>query len=193
MKLTAGRIAAVGGLAATASMVLLMAGADAHHPEVSASAPCEDETGRALVQIKAESWSQAGYGDEHRYNANVSVSFDGVTVGSGAFLPSNNFSFTVKYSAKADGATHTVRATAVAGFGPVGEFGSAGEFRESTVKLPIDCKETAPTTTTTKPVTTTTTTTPPATTTTVPTEVGGVVQSRPDVAAPIVVVPRFAG
>ncbi len=196
MKLTAGRITAIGGLAATASMVLLMAGADAHHPEVSASSSCAD--GLARVRIDAVSW--ASDTPDHRYNANVSISFDGTTVGSGAFLPTNNFAFAITLSTAADGATHTVRATAVSGFGPAGEFGLQGEFREATVTLPANCTVVVTTTTTTATPGATTTTvaansgvdagTP---TTTVPVIVGGTIETRPDIAPPIVVQPRFAG
>lgn len=195
MKLTAGRITAIGGLAATASMVLLMAGADAHHPEVSASSSCAD--GLARVRIDAVSWTTDT--PDHRYNANVSISFDGATVGSGAFLPTNNYAFGVTLSIAADGATHTVRATALAGFGPAGEFGLQGEFREATVTLPVNCTVAVTTTTNAAPGATTTTVaansgvdagTP---TTTVPVIVGGAIETRPDVAPPIVVQPRFAG
>ena len=193
MKLTAGRVTAIGGLATAASLVLLMSGADAHHPEVSASASCAD--GQAVVRIAAISWVTDN--EAHRYNSNVSVSFDGTVVGSGAFAPTT-FGFTVLHNAPADGASHVVRATAVAGFGPTGEFGSEGEFRETTVVLPVDCASTAttvPPTTTVVSVTTVPSTGGSATTTTageVPVVVGGEVETRQP-ANPIVVLPKFAG
>ena len=147
--------------------------------------------------------------NDHRYNANVAISFDGAVVGSGAYLPGNGYGFTLLYSTPADGRAHTVRATAVAGFGPTGEFGGVGEFRETTVTLPVDCSSTATTTTTTTPPGTVTTTTAPGsvtttvpgansgidltTTTAVPVVVGGIIETRPDAAVPVAVIPRFAG
>lgn len=193
MKLTAGRITAIGGLAAASSLLLLVPSADAHHPEVSTSAVCVN--GQAQVRIDTASWVTDT--PEHRHNSDVRVAWDGTTVGSGAFLPSNNYAFSITYTVTADGSTHTVRATAIPAWGPSGEFGSPGEFRETTVTLPTNCvvatTTTAPSnTTTTVPDSgaTTTTTTAPAT---VPVIVGGATETRPDVAPPIVVQPRFAG
>lgn len=197
MKLTAGRITAIGGLAAAASMVFLVAGADAHHPEVTTSAVCVN--GRAQVRIDTASWVTDV--PDHRYNSNVSVSWDGTVVGSGAFLPSNNYAFSITYTTNADGSTHTVRATAIAAWGPNGEYGFPGEYREATVTLPTNCVATtttaAPTTTASGGTTTTAgnvaTSTSTTTTTAVPVIVGGETETRPDVAPPIVVQPRFAG
>ena len=161
MKLTAGRGIAIGGFAAAASMALLINGADAHHPEVSASATCA--SGSSAVRIDSSSWITDN--PDHRYNANISISWDGTVIGSGAYLPTNSYEFILLYTAPADGTTHTVRATAAAGFGPVGEFDGVGEFRETTVTLPVDCTSTA--TTTTAPATTTTAARTATTTTTV--------------------------
>lgn len=205
MKLTVGRGIAVGGFAAAASMALLINGADAHHPEVAASSTCAN--GQAAVRINSSSWITDI--PDHRYNPNIAISFDGAVIGSGSYVPSNGYAFTLLYGAPADGRTHTVRATAVGAFGPSGEYNGVGEYRETTVTLPVDCESTATTTTTapttTAPATTTTaagsvTTTTGAglgqtdvTTTTVPVAVGGVVETRPDAAVPVAVIPRFAG
>ena len=180
-------------------MALLINGADAHHPEVSASSTCA--SGQAAVRIDSASWISDI--PDHRYNPNIAISFDGAVIGSGSYVPSNGYAFTLLYGAPADGRTHTVRATAVGAFGPSGEYGNIGEYRETTVTLPVNCASTA-TTTTTAPTTTTTTapvtTTTAAglgatgvTTTTVPVIVGGVVETRPDAAVPVAVIPRFAG
>lgn len=197
MKVTPGRIGAVGGLAAVAAIALLPPGADAHHPEISASAVCA--AGLAEVRIVAAAWESDT--PDHRQNPDVSVSFGGQSVGRGAFLPSNNYSFTVVHRAPADGRTYTVRATSVAPWGVAGEFGSAGEFTETTVTLPTNCEAT-PTTapsTTQAPATTTTvaagsgSSVSVTTTTSGPAVVGGVVETRPVAPAPVVVQPRFAG
>lgn len=195
MKLTAGRITAIGGLTAAASLAFLVAGADAHHPEVSTSAVCSN--GQAQVRINTASWETDT--PEHRYNSNVQLSWDGTTIGGGAFLPSNNYAFSITYTTTADGSTHTVRATAVPAWGPNAEYGFPGEFRETTVTLPTNCV--APTTTAapTTTVGSTTVTTPTTTvagttpTSTVPVIVGGETETRPDVAPPIALQPRFAG
>lgn len=199
MKLTAGRITAVGGLAATASLVFLMAGADAHHPELTASSVCSN--GLAEVRINTFSWDTEDLG--HRYNSNVEVTVGNVVAGRGAFTPANNYAFSLVYRTPADGSTRTVRATALVAWGPNGEFGYPGEFRDTTVTLPTNCVVAATTSTTTTAPSgaTTTTTAPTGATTTAPTTtaanvpviVGGQTETRPDVAPPIVLQPRFAG
>lgn len=199
----------------TATFALMMRGADAHHPEVTASAVCAD--GQSIVTIRATSWET----DEapRRHNNDVVVTFDAVVVGRGVFVPSNQYSFEIPYRTATDGATHTVRAAAVAPFGPQGEFGDAGSFRETTVTTPSNCSPAAaPTTTiastsTTVPVapgapggTTGTSTTLPsapgtgagtvtAPTPTVVVDVLGAAESRTGNAAavPVEVLPRFAG
>ncbi len=201
MKVTTARIGVIGGVAAVAAITLLPPGADAHHPEITASAVCAD--GLAEVRIVAMAWQSTT--PDHRYNPDIRVLFDGRQVGQGAFLPSNNYGFTIVHRAPADGRTYTVRATSNAPWGPSGEYGSTGEFTDTRVTLPADCDATAPTTTvaptTTAAAPTTTTTTTVAgggagtiiTTTTVPTVVGGVVETRPVAPAPIAVAPKFAG
>lgn len=177
-KLLAGAIA----LLPAAGLLAISQLADAHYPTIEATAVCVDT--EAQITIKVTSWQT----DEnaHRQNANISVSWDGVPVASGSFTPANGYAFTVAVMAPADGAAHTIVATAVAPFGPSGEFGFAGTTNETTVTLPKSC---APVPTTAPP-----TTAPPTTTVQqVVTEVLGTTVTRADVATPVEVLPRFAG
>jgi hypothetical protein len=165
-------IALTGVAAAAVGLLALTTGvSDAHHPEVEVacvSAP-------ANIRVTATAWG--------------ALTFDGVAVGVGGFNAANNYTFTLDVVAPASTGTHVVRATSLHPWGilendpdPVG----VGEFREATVVLP--CGAIPATTTTVAP-----TTTVPATTTTVPTDVRGVTVTRPEVAAPVDVSPRFAG
>ncbi len=183
-----------------AAIALLPPGADAHHPEITASASCAD--GLATVRIVAVAWDSST--PDHRQNPDIGVSFGGQSVGRGAFLPGNGYTFTVVHQAPADGRTYTVRATSLAPWGVAGEYGSVGEYSQTRVTLPSNCE--APTTTSapTTTVPATTSTAAPTTTTvsgsgsgvtstTAPAVVGGVVETRPDVAVPVNTPPRFAG
>lgn len=120
-------------------------------------------------------------------NDNIQITFDGVLIGVGAFNPANNYSFTLDYAAPAVTGTHVVRATSLHPWGslendpdPIG----VGEFREATIVLPCGTSVVATTTVAPPPIV-------PTTTTAV--EVLGVSDTRPDVATPIAVNPRFAG
>jgi hypothetical protein len=201
MRPTRLRLAIAAAVIVTGGFGVLVRGADAHHPEVAATAVCAN--GTVQVSIRSTSWET----DEapRRYNSDVSISFDGVVVGRGAFLPTNGYTFTITTQAVPDGGSHIVRATALAAFGPAGEFGDAGAFREAAVTLPSGCQN-GPSSTTTSPPTATTTTSiapaptsttvaAPSTTSTVPVAVGGIIETRPEARAalPVEVAPRFAG
>jgi hypothetical protein len=160
-----------------AALLSLTQLADAHHPELEASVKCVDS--QAEVTVKAWSWEDDDA--NRRVNKDIAISWDGVTKGSGAFTSANDYSFSTKFSVPADGTKHTATATAMVPFGPNGEFGFAGEFRQVTVTLPANCAP-APTTTTAPPPTTT-----------VDTVVLGTVAVRAEVATPVEVLPRFAG
>ena len=129
----------------------------------------------------------------------MAVTFDGIAVGRGAFLPTNDYTFAVSYRTAADGRPHVVRATAAAPFGPSGEYGDAGAFREAIVTLPTACTTDSPTTTAAPSGSPTTTSSVVGSTTTsmsvVPVLVGGIVETRPEsqAAVPIAALPRFAG
>jgi hypothetical protein len=177
-------IALTGVAAAAVGLLALTTGvSDAHHPEVEVacvSAP-------ANIRVTATAWDAPTL--DERVNDNIEITFDGVAVGVGGFNAANNYTFTLDVVAPASTGTHVVRATSLHPWGilendpdPVG----VGEFREATVVLP--CGAIPATTTTVAP-----TTTVPATTTTVPTDVRGVTVTRPEVAAPVDVSPRFAG
>ena len=172
-KLLVGAIA----LLPAAGLLAITQLADAHYPDIEATAVCVDA--QAKITIKVTSWQT----DENarRQNANISVSWDGVPVASGSFTPANTYTFTVAVMAPADGAAHAIVATAVTAFGPNGEFGSAGAAREATVTLPKSC---APPPTTVAPTTTVQR---------VVTEVLNTTVTRADVATPVDVLPRFAG
>jgi len=174
-KLLAGAIA----LLPAAGLLAITQLADAHYPGIDGTAVCIDTT--ANVELYVESWQT----DEpaRRANNNVDVQWDGVSVGKGKFTAENGYKFTLKITVKADGAPHAVKAVAVDPFGPSGEYGFEGTFRTNTVAVPPSC---VPTTTAAP------TTTAPVTTTT-QSQVLGIVVTRPDIPAPVEVLPKFAG
>jgi hypothetical protein len=183
-KLLAGALA----LLPAAGLLAVTQLADAHHPDIEAHTVCVDTS--AKVTIDVTSWTET---DEpaRRVDGNVSVSWDGAVVGHGAFTPENSYHFTVTLSLPADGTTHVANATAVAPFGPAGEYGYEGSYREVSVTLPTTCTPT----TTTAPTTTAapTTTVAPVTTTTAPTPVQVLGESVTRPAVPVEVLPKFAG
>ena len=167
--------------------------ADAHYPDISAATACVDT--KAQVTIEVTSWTETNE-PLLRVDRDISVTWDSQLVGRGEFTPANNYHFTVVLTVPADGTTHVATATAVAPFGPNGEYGFAGTFRQVSVTLPVTCRPattTASPTTTVAPPPTTTTVAPPPTTTGPQTEVLGETVTRPAVAVPVEVLPRFAG
>jgi LPXTG-motif cell wall-anchored protein len=190
-------------VAVVAALAWNIAPASAHHPEVVATNVCSG--GVPSIDVTATAWADLppGWTPDHRVNNNVRIDVDGPGVdltASGAFA-APGYSFTVQFAVpQAVGQTLTVRVTSVAPWGVNGEYGSAGEFRETTVTVAPPCDEgpttTVPSTTTAAPTTTTvapgsgaTTSAPPAPTTTVAgtggttttVEVGGAVEVRPQV------------
>lgn len=149
--------------------VLIPTTASAHHPEITASAVCSD-SGLSLVTATAEAWANPD--PPRRVNNLVSIDYwDGlgwVNVALGAFNASNNYTITTIANVQTSLGSVVFRATGVVNWGPNGEYGSAGDYREATVQLPTNCATppgTIPTTTSPSP---SPTTTPPATTTTLP-------------------------
>lgn len=177
---------ALAGAAVVAAGLLVLSPADAHHPEVQAVCLA----GPATVRVTATAWDAPTL--DERVNDNIEITFDGTAVGVGGFNAANGYTFTLDFVAPVQTGTHVVRATSLHPWGaqendpdPIG----VGEFRETTIALPCGA---APTTTV--PVTTTAgPTTTAAPTTTVAAEVEGVTVTRPDVATPVAVNPRFAG
>jgi LPXTG-motif cell wall-anchored protein len=197
-------------VAVVAALTWNMSSASAHHPDVVATNVCTD--GVPTIEVTASAWTELppGWGQDHRQNNNVRIDVTGPGVNlttSGAFTPPS-YSVTTQFAVpQAVGQTLTVRVTSVAPWGPNGEYGSAGEFRETTVTVAPPCDEgttttAAPTTTSAAPTTTVgpgaggTTSVPPAPTTAPPsggsgsgnagggTEVGGITEVRPQVPAP---------
>ena len=173
-------VAGVATLIPAAGLFLMIQTAGAHFPDIAASAACADATsGNAKVVITVTSW-QTDLAAGHRQDNDIAVSWDGAVVQHGVFTPENGYSFKVTLTPVADGTTHTATATAIAAFGPNGEFGFAGELRTVSVVLPKDCVP------------------PPATTTAAPTttakaQVLGTTVTKTDVATPVAVLPKFAG
>jgi len=152
------------GALVIAGFVVFQSVASAHHPEIQASPACFNETS-ARITVTATAWTTPEA--DHRINPNVVVTIAGQTF-NGAFNAGNGYQFSVQITVPANGATYVARATAVAAWGPNGEFGSAGEFRETTVTVPTACVEGGTTTTTTSTTTTSTTTSTTVPTTTAP-------------------------
>ena len=166
------------GALVIAGFVVFQSVASAHHPEIQASPVCFNETS-ARITVTATAWTTPE--PDHRINPNVVVTIAGQTF-NGAFNAGNGYQFSVQVTVPANGATYIARATAVAAWGPNGEFGSAGEFRETTVTVPTQCVEGGTTTTTTSTTTTSTTTS-----TTVPTTTAPPTTAAPTTAAPTTV------
>lgn len=153
--------------------------ASGHHPEISGTAVCSDQ-GTSLVTVTAVAWDNP----EPIRRVNNSISIDSVINGVfanaavGAFNAADNYTIVVTVPEPTSLGSVVFRATSVTDWGPNGEFGSAGEYRETTVQLPTNCPQASPITTvaptTTIPTTTTsttapTTTAPSASSTTAPT------------------------
>ena len=158
------KISIFGALVMLGSLVFQGVAA-AHHPEIEATAECFSAT-TARITATTSAWVTPEA--DHRINTNVELSIAG-QIFHGAFNQANGYQFSVTVDVPANGATYTARATAIASWGSNGEFGSAGEFRETSVTVPTACVESGPSTTV--PATTVPPTTVPATTvppTTVP-------------------------
>ena len=149
------------GALVIAGLMMFQSVASAHHPEIQATPVCLTET-TARITVTTSAWDTSEA--DHRINTNVALTFANQTF-NGAFNAANGYQFSVAVDVPANGTTYVARATAIAPWGPNGEFGSAGEFRETTVTAPNPCLANTTTTTTT---TTTTSTTTSTTTTTIP-------------------------
>jgi hypothetical protein len=187
-----------------AALAATTAVADAHHPEVTATAGCIANA-RASVFVTATAWAT---GDPaHRVNNAIVIEhFNGSAwqvLDQGAFTLSNtSFTKAVSVPAAASPTVARLRARATVPWGPAQQFGSANEFRETTVTITRFC-ETPPTTTvpTTRPeIPSFTVPTVPPTTTTAPPQIvtSSTVQVRaslPEAPPAVVIVanPKFTG
>ncbi len=133
----------------------------AHHSELSVTAICGPGN-VATLRITATSWQEAVVPNE-RVNNEIQIAVDGVPVHVGAFLPSNNFTFTIDIPTTPG--LHDVTATALVGFGADEDlFGIGGVTAIDDVVVPSECEDIAeplpptvpPTPTTVAPTTTTT-------------------------------------
>jgi hypothetical protein len=160
---------------------------DAHNPEISARATCMPiNTARITLDVVA--WNDAS--PEHRTHNNVVVTLTGTNFAQtfhGAFLPTNDFSFTVTADVPADGQTYSAVATTDEFWGPHGEIviPIGPQSRSTTVTVPGPCPTSSTTrsSTTTAPTTTVPTTTAP-TTAVVGVGVLGAVETAPSSTAP---------
>ena len=141
--------------------------ASAHHPEISAQISC-GETGTVVVSFVATSWTTPEA--DRRVNSSVAVDIvvAGVTtrITTGAFTVGDGYRFGGTATLARPTAGVVVRATALAAFGPQGEYGSQGASRETTVLALPMCPDGA--TTTAASGTSTTESTPAATPATAP-------------------------
>lgn len=143
----------------------------AHHSELSVTAICGPGSVAAL-RITATSWQEAETPNE-RVNNQIQIAVDGVPVHVGAFLPSNDFTFTIDVPTTPG--FHDVTATALVGFGADEDlFGIGGVTAIDDVVVPSECEDiaepppsTVPPTPTTVAPTTPTTIAPSTPTTTV--------------------------
>ncbi len=181
------------GLLVIAGLLMFQSVASAHHPEIQATPVCLTET-TARITVTTRAWDTSE--PDHRVNTNVAVTIATQTF-NGAFTAANGYQFSVAVTVPANGVTYVARATSIAPWGPNGEFGSAGEFRETTVTAPNPCPASTSTTTTTTSTTTTTTippTTAPPTTapsTTAPVNIAPTTAS-PTSTAPVNIAPTTA-
>ena len=147
----------------SAGLLAFAPGASAHHPEISAQISC-GETGTVVVSFVATSWTTPEA--DRRVNSSVAVDIvvAGVTtrITTGAFTVGDGYRFGGTATLARPTAGVVVRATALAAFGPHGEYGSQGASRETTVlALPMCPPDRA--TTTAASGTSTTESTPAAT------------------------------
>jgi len=144
----------------TAGMAMVFAGpASAHHPDITvATGECRD--GVPTIVITSTAWPNAD--PARRVNPSIGITIDGVQVATGAFAaPDYSFTRIVPTTA----GPHVVRATALAAWGPDGEFGNVGEYSEVSVVVapcPEGSTTTASTTTASTTTASSTTATPPS-------------------------------
>lgn len=128
--------------AAVAGTIAFTTGvASAHHADITAAVVCDD-SGAAVIQYTSTAW--AGWGsdptnDPTRENPQIDIAFDGVVVGTGAFVaPTYSFSGSAAVPAgKSAGDTVYVTTTAV---GMWGGSSGGGQVVAIVVTIPeLDC------------------------------------------------------
>jgi hypothetical protein len=130
----------VGGAAAIAvALAWHQSPASAHHPEVVAENACVE--GVPSIEVTATAW-ETDLGDERRINKDIRIDATGPNTSesvSGVFVSPDYEARVVFEVPNAIGDTVIVRATAVAPWGPNGEFGFAGTWRETWVTVADVC------------------------------------------------------
>lgn len=145
------------GLGLVIGVLLITEQASAHHPEITAEAECSNGLTSVTV-AHAEAWQTED--EDHRYNDSIQIAYRAVddisftSVGTGKFLPSNGYKFSLAFSVPTSAKQIVVRATALANWGPQQQFQGDSDFREVTVDLPLNCNDLIETTTTTPTFTT---------------------------------------
>lgn len=151
---------------ATAATILGTAGtASAHHPDITASVGCKNDSNLASVFLKATPWST----QEPARQVNAEVwfeQFNGSTWSQvsfpGSFNPGQGP--IVREVIVEAGKSYRFRAINTKPWGPNGEYGSVGEWRDITVTVdPKPCAKPVPPTTVTVPPVTTVPVAPPTT------------------------------
>jgi hypothetical protein len=168
------KLLAAAGLLAVVSLFWGVGVASAHHPEVVATNVCAETGAVPTIQVVATAW-ETDWGNDHRVNNDVRIDVTGPGVNltrSGSFA-APGYAITTTFAVPgAEGRTLTVRVTSVAPWGPNGEYGSAGEYRETTVTVAPPCPANTTTTTTSTVPPSSTTTAPPVSPTTTPPSTG---------------------
>jgi hypothetical protein len=134
-----GRLIVSGAAAGLLACLWSQSPASAHHPEVRAANVCLD--GVPSVTVTATAW-ETDLEVTRRVNTDVRIDAWGphtaVTLG-GVFVAPDYESRVTFPAPNALGDTLTVRATAVAAWGPNREFGHEGTWRETTVAIADVC------------------------------------------------------
>jgi len=123
---------------AVALITLMMAtSAWAHHPEITAEAWCDEETGEKFINYTSTSWRTNG--EASGANSRIDILLNGVVVASGAYTDANGYSFSGTLPAPSNAQSgDSVVMMALA----VDDWGSGypgGQSESTTVTIPEDC------------------------------------------------------
>jgi len=125
------------GVAVAFATLLMATSAWAHHPEITAEAWCDLDTGEKFIDYTSTSWRTSG--DPAGANDQIDILMNGVVVASGAYTDANGYSFSGTLPAPTNaqsGDTVIMMARAVDDWGN-GYHG--GQTESTTVTIPEDC------------------------------------------------------
>ena len=131
------------GLAVTlllVSLAVLVRLASAHHPELTASATCG--TGGAVVRWTAVAWQTTESDRRVNHDVRVQAYISGTwqEIGRSSFSAANNYEFTGTYDLPAAvTGTLPLKVTSIVRWGEAENYGSGGEYRQTTVSIPSSC------------------------------------------------------